>query len=42
MKKKTSAEAAVRNICRKTRRKNSAEEKRRIVLEGLLGDHSVA
>jgi len=42
MKKKESSEAAVRNIRRKTRRKYSAEEKIRIVLEGLRGDHSVA
>lgn len=42
MKKKASAEATVRNIRRKTRRKYSAEEKTRIVLEGLRGDHSVA
>ena len=42
MKKKASAEAAVRNIRRKTRRKYSAEEKIRIVLEGLRGDHSIA
>ena len=36
-KKKPSAEAAVREIRRKTRRKFSAEEKIRIVLEGLRG-----
>ena len=40
MKKKASAEATVRNIRRKTRRKYSAEEKIRIVLEAR--DHSVA
>jgi len=37
-KKKPSAEAAVRDIRRKTRRRFSAEEKIRIVLEGLRGD----
>lgn len=42
MRKKASAEAAVRNIRCKTRIKYSAEEKIRIVLEGLRGDHSVA
>jgi len=40
-KKKPSAEAAVRDIRRKTRRKFSAEEKIRIVLEGLRGEESV-
>ena len=34
--KKKSSEAAVRNIRRKTRKKYSAEEKIRIVLDGLL------
>ena len=33
--KKQSSEAAVREICRRTRRKFSLEEKIRIVLEGL-------
>jgi len=42
MSKKASAEATVSNIRRKTRRKYSAEEKIRIVLEGLRGDHTVA
>ena len=37
-KSKQSAEAAVRTIRRKTRRKFSAEEKIRIVLEGLRGE----
>jgi transposase len=41
-KKKPSAEAAVRDIRRKTRRKFSAEEKIRIVLEGLRGEQSVS
>ena len=41
-KTKPSAEAAVRNIRRKTRRKFSAEEKIRIVLEGLRGEQSVS
>jgi transposase-like protein len=36
--KKESAEKAVREIRRKTRRRFSAEEKIRIVLEGLRGD----
>ncbi len=40
MAKKASAEATVRNIRRKTRRKYCAEEKIRIVLEAR--DHSVA
>ena len=37
-KKKQSTEAQVREIRRKTRRKFSAEEKIRIVLEGLRGE----
>ncbi len=37
MKKKTSAEKTVRDIRRRTRKKYSAEEKIRIVLEGLRG-----
>ena len=41
-KKKQSAEAAVRDIRRRTRRKFSPEEKIRIVLEGLRGEDSVA
>ena len=36
-----SAESAVREIRRKTRRKFSAEEKIRIVVEGLRGEQSV-
>ena len=43
-KKKPSAEAAVRDIRRKTRRKFSSEEKIRIVLEGVqtgyMGDRT--
>jgi transposase len=39
---KDSAEKAVRDIRRKTRRKFSAEEKIRIVLEGLRGQESIA
>ncbi len=35
--KETSAEATVKNIRRSTRRKYSAEEKIRIVIEGLRG-----
>ncbi len=42
MSKKASAEATVRNIRRKTRRKYSAEEKIRIVLEGIRGDQTIA
>jgi transposase len=42
MSKKASTEATVRNIRRKTRRKYSAEEKIRIVLEGMRGDHTIA
>lgn len=40
--KKQSSEAVVREIRRKTRRKFSAEEKIRIVLDGLRGEMSVA
>jgi transposase len=39
---KQSSEAAVREIRRRTRRKFSAEEKIRIVLDGLRGEMSVA
>jgi transposase len=39
---KDSAEKAVRDIRRKIRRKFSAEEKIRIVLEGLRGEESIA
>jgi hypothetical protein len=39
---KQSAEAAVREICRRTRRKFSPGEKIRIVLEGLRGEQSVS
>jgi transposase len=42
MEKKDSAEKAVREIRRKTRRRFSAEEKIRIVLEGLRGEESIA
>ncbi len=42
MPQKDSAEKAVRDIRRKTRRKFSAEEKMRIVLEGLRGEESIA
>jgi transposase len=42
MAKGASAEKAVREIRRKTRRKFSAEEKVRIVLEGLRGEESIA
>jgi hypothetical protein len=37
----SSAEAMVREICRKTRRRFSPEEKIRIVLEGLRGEESI-
>lgn len=39
---KVSAEQVVRDIRRETRRKYSAEEKIRIVLEGLRGEDSIA
>jgi len=42
MPQKDSAEKAVRDIRRKTRRKFSAEEKIRIVLEGLRGEESIS
>ena len=42
MPQKDSAEKAVRDIRCKTRRKFSAEEKIRIVLEGLRGEESIA
>jgi transposase len=42
MEKKDAAEKAVREIRSKTRRRFSAEEKIRIVLEGLRGEESVA
>ena len=39
---KVSAEEVIRDIRRQTRRKYSAEEKIRIVLEGLRGEESIA
>ena len=42
MSNKTPAEKAVRDIRRKTRKQYSAEEKIRIVLEGLRGEESIA
>jgi transposase len=42
MPEKDSAEKAVRDIRRKTRRKFSAEEKIRIVLEGSRDEESIA
>lgn len=42
MAKRESAEQTVRDIRRKTRRRFSAEEKIRIVLEGLRGEESIA
>lgn len=41
-KKETSPESIVREIKRKTRRKFSAEEKIRIILEGLRGEENIA
>jgi transposase len=42
MAKEGSAEATIRDIKRKTRRQYSAEEKVRIVVEGLRGDVTIA
>ena len=42
MARKKDVETTVREIRRKTRKKYSAEEKIRIVLEGLRGDESIA
>lgn len=42
MEKKRSAEKTVRDIRRATRKHYSAEEKIRIVLEGLRGEDSIA
>ena len=42
VKKKQSSEAAVREIRRRSRRRFSAEEKIRVVLDGLRGEMSVA
>ena len=42
MGKKASAEDTIKTIRRKTQRKHAAEEKIRIVLEGLRGDDTVA
>ena len=42
MSSKRSSESIVREIKRKTRKKYSAEEKIRIVLEGLRGEDSIA
>src|SRR5690554_1934282 len=42
MAKEGSAEATIRDIKRKTRRKYSAEEKIRIVVEGLRGEERIA
>ena len=42
MEQKPPAEKAIREIRRKTRRKFSAEEKIRIVIEGLRGEESIA
>ena len=42
MGKKASAEETIKTIRRKTQRKHSAEEKIRIVLEGLRGEDTIA
>lgn len=42
MAKEGSAESTIRDIKRKTRRKHSAEEKIRIVIEGLRGEDTIA
>ena len=42
MVREVSAEKLVKDIRRKTRRKFSAEEKVRVVLEGLRGEESIA
>ena len=42
MAKRDSADKAIKDIRRKTRRRFSAEEKIRIVMEGLRGEDSVA
>ena len=42
MRKKRSGEKTVRDIWRATRKHYSAEEKIRIVLEGLRGEDSIA
>ena len=42
MSAKSPAEKAVRDIRRKTRKQYSAEEKIRIILDGLRGEESVA
>ena len=40
--RKPPAERIVKDICRRTRKQHSAEEKIRIVLEGLRGEESIA
>jgi transposase len=42
MAKRESAEKAIKDIRRKTRRRFSAEEKIRIVMEGLRGEESIS
>ena len=42
MPRKGSAEETIKTIRRKTRRQHSAEEKIRIVMEGLRGEETVA
>ncbi len=38
----TTSEKVIKNICRATRKRHSAEEKIRIVLDGLRGEDSIA
>jgi transposase len=42
MRKRSNSESVVREIRRKARKKYSAEEKIRVVLEGLRGEESIA
>ena len=42
MNKKVSSESVVKDICRRTRKKYSSEEKIRIVLDGLRGEDSIS
>ncbi len=42
IRKKKSAESVIKELKRKTRRKFSAEEKIRIVIDGLKGEDSIA
>ncbi len=40
--RKAASEKVVKDICRATRKRHSAEEKIRIVLDGLRGEDSIA